>query len=66
MNCHRIDVAVTVQRFESRRNKWRFIYALKGEHVDGHNYIKAAREAGASAALVSTLQDDELPQLAGR
>ncbi len=37
--------------------------ALNGEHVDGHDYITTARKAGASAALVSTLQDDELPQL---
>lgn len=37
--------------------------ALKGEQVDGHNYIKTARLAGASAALVASRQDDELPQL---
>ena len=37
--------------------------ALDGEHVDGHDYLAAARKSGASAALVSTLQDDELPQL---
>jgi len=37
--------------------------ALDGEHVDGHDYIAAARQAGASAALVSKLQDDSLPQL---
>lgn len=37
--------------------------ALDGEHVDGHDYIAAARKAGASAALVSKLQDDELPQI---
>ncbi len=60
----RIDIAVTGTAIDSRKvtNGCLFI-ALKGEHVDGHNYIKAAREAGASAALVSTLQDDELPQL---
>lgn len=37
--------------------------ALDGEHVDGHDYVAAARKAGASAALVSKLQDDSLPQL---
>jgi len=37
--------------------------ALDGEHVDGHDYIDAARKAGASAALVSKLQDDSLPQI---
>jgi UDP-N-acetylmuramoyl-tripeptide--D-alanyl-D-alanine ligase len=37
--------------------------ALKGERVDGHDFIKQAREAGASAALVSKLQNDPLPQM---
>jgi len=37
--------------------------ALEGEQVDGHDYISTARKAGASAALVSRLQDDPLPQL---
>jgi len=37
--------------------------ALSGEYVDGHDYLASAREAGASAALVSELQDDVLPQL---
>ena len=37
--------------------------ALKGEHVDGHQFIAQAREAGACAALVSEKQNDELPQL---
>lgn len=37
--------------------------ALAGEQVDGHDYLAQARAAGASAALVSSLQDDELPQL---
>ncbi|MFW5451163.1 MAG: UDP-N-acetylmuramoyl-tripeptide--D-alanyl-D-alanine ligase [Methylophagaceae bacterium] len=37
--------------------------ALTGEHVDGHDYVSIARQAGASAAIVSTLQDDVLPQL---
>jgi len=37
--------------------------ALDGEHVDGHDYIAAARQAGASAALVTKIQNDSLPQL---
>ena len=37
--------------------------ALDGEYVDGHAFLVQARLAGASAALVSELQDDELPQL---
>jgi UDP-N-acetylmuramoyl-tripeptide--D-alanyl-D-alanine ligase len=37
--------------------------ALKGERVDGHDFLAQAREAGASAALVSELRDDDLPQL---
>jgi UDP-N-acetylmuramoyl-tripeptide--D-alanyl-D-alanine ligase len=37
--------------------------ALKGERVDGHDFLAQAREAGASAALVSELRDDALPQL---
>lgn len=37
--------------------------ALKGERVDGHDFIAQARQAGAIAALVSEIQDDELPQL---
>ena len=31
--------------------------------MDGHDYLAEARSAGASAALVSQLQDDDLPQL---
>ncbi len=37
--------------------------ALKGEHSDGHAHLAAAREAGASAALVSRYVDDPLPQI---
>jgi UDP-N-acetylmuramoyl-tripeptide--D-alanyl-D-alanine ligase len=37
--------------------------ALKGERVDGHDFLLQAKEAGASAALVSELRDDDLPQL---
>lgn len=37
--------------------------ALKGERVDGHDFLAQARESGAVAALVSELRDDPLPQL---
>jgi UDP-N-acetylmuramoyl-tripeptide--D-alanyl-D-alanine ligase len=37
--------------------------ALKGERVDGHDFLAQAREAGASAALVTETRDDPLPQL---
>ncbi len=37
--------------------------ALKGKHVDGHDYLETARQAGAAAALVSIKQDSDLPQL---
>ena len=60
-NC---NVMVTGAVIDSRQVKAGYLFiALKGERVDGHCYVAAARQAGASAALVSTLQDDELPQL---
>lgn len=37
--------------------------ALRGERVDGHDFLKAAKEAGASAALVERLMPVDLPQL---
>lgn len=37
--------------------------ALAGEHVDGRDYVTAARLAGAGAAIVSSPVDDPLPQL---
>ncbi len=58
------DVTVTGAVIDSRQIKVGDLFvALTGDHVDGHDYIAAAREAGASAALVSQQQDDELPQL---
>lgn len=58
------DITVTGAVIDSRKVEAGCLFvALPGEHVDGHDYISAARQAGASAALVSALQDDELPQL---
>ncbi|MDA3934513.1 MAG: UDP-N-acetylmuramoyl-tripeptide--D-alanyl-D-alanine ligase [Gammaproteobacteria bacterium] len=37
--------------------------ALPGAHVDGHDYLPAAAAAGAVAAVVSSLQPVDLPQL---
>jgi len=37
--------------------------ALKGEHVDGHNFVGSAAERGAVAAVVETVQDIALPQI---
>ncbi|SFC04510.1 UDP-N-acetylmuramoyl-tripeptide--D-alanyl-D-alanine ligase [Marinospirillum celere] len=37
--------------------------ALQGPRFDGHDFIAAAREAGASAALVERWVDDPLPQV---
>ena len=40
--------------------------ALKGERVDGHDFVAAAKAAGASAALVEHIVGVDLPQLAVR
>lgn len=37
--------------------------ALKGPNFDGHDFVAAARERGACAALVSQAQTTDLPQL---
>lgn len=37
--------------------------ALPGERVDGHDYLDAAREHGAAAALVGRVVDADLPQV---
>jgi len=58
------DCAVTGTAIDSRKVVAGDLFiALKGEHVDGHNYLAAARASGAVAALVSEPQEDDLPQL---
>jgi len=58
------DLMVTGTAIDSRKVEAGSLFiALSGEHVDGHHYLASARLAGASAALVSVKQDDELPQL---
>jgi UDP-N-acetylmuramoyl-tripeptide--D-alanyl-D-alanine ligase len=37
--------------------------AIKGERADGHDFLAAAQEKGAAAALVTRLVDSTLPQL---
>jgi UDP-N-acetylmuramoyl-tripeptide--D-alanyl-D-alanine ligase len=37
--------------------------ALRGERFDGHDYVEAARKAGAAGALVSQAQPSNLPQV---
>ena len=37
--------------------------AIRGERFDGHDYIKAAKNAGAVAALVETHVDCDIPQI---
>lgn len=56
--------SITGAAIDSRQVKVGDLFiALVGEQVDGHKYLAAARQAGATAALVSSKQDDELPQL---
>ena len=56
------DVTINGAVIDSRKvEAGNLFVALSGDYVDGHDYIAVAREAGASAALVSRLQDDELP-----
>jgi UDP-N-acetylmuramoyl-tripeptide--D-alanyl-D-alanine ligase len=59
-----VDVVITGTVIDSRKVLLGSLFvAINGEHVDGHDYIAAARQAGASAALVSVRQHDPLPQL---
>jgi UDP-N-acetylmuramoyl-tripeptide--D-alanyl-D-alanine ligase len=58
------NIVITGAKIDSRRIEFGDLFvALNGEHVDGHDYIQQAREAGAVAALVSEKQSDALPQI---
>lgn len=60
----KIDADVTGAVIDSRKVEDGSLFvALSGEYLDGHDYLDQARLAGASAALVSELRDDDLPQL---
>ena len=59
-----INLAITGAAIDSRKVKRGDLFvAIVGDHDDGHDYVSAARKAGASAALVNKLQKDNLPQL---
>lgn len=58
------DVAFTAVGTDSRRLSAGMLFvALVGPHFDGHDFVAAARERGACAALVSRPVADPLPQL---
>ena len=58
------QAVITGAQIDSRKvGKNDLFVALAGERVDGHDYIAQARQAGASAALVTHYVDDQLPQL---
>ena len=62
---HGEDTAVDSFVVDSRQVTPGSLYvALPGERVDGHDFLQAARDAGATAALVTGLQDvDGLTQI---
>lgn len=58
------DVAFTAVVTDSRRLSSGMLFvALIGPNFDGHDFVAAARERGACAALVSRPVDDPLPQV---
>ena len=44
-----------------KAKKGSLFVAIKGERLDGHSFVKAAKEAGAAAALVSEDVDCGIP-----
>lgn len=55
---------ITGFNIDSRQiKKGELFFALRGEHVDGHDYLVAAKEKGATAAVVEKVQDVDMPQL---
>ncbi len=58
------DVLVRGMCIDTRKlSPGELFLAMPGEHVDGHDYLAQARQAGASAALVSRFVEDPLPQV---
>ena len=58
------DVAFTAVSTDTRQLPPSALFvALTGPNFDGHDFVAAARERGACAALVSRPVDDPLPQL---
>ncbi|PWG65178.1 UDP-N-acetylmuramoyl-tripeptide--D-alanyl-D-alanine ligase [Spiribacter halobius] len=57
------DSEITAAGIDSRRLPPGALFvALPGSRHDGHEFVAAAREAGAAAALVTRFVDDPLPQ----
>ncbi len=58
------DIEISGTAIDSRKVVLGSLFiAIVGENVDGHDYISAAKKAGASAALVSKITTDGLAQL---
>lgn len=58
------DVQVTGVAIDTRRVRQGDLFvALKGEHVDGHDFLAEAAARGAVAALVTHQVDSDLPQV---
>jgi len=58
------DWRITGMALDNRKtNPGDLFIALKGENDDGHDYVAAAADAGAVAALVSRKVDAPIPQL---
>jgi UDP-N-acetylmuramoyl-tripeptide--D-alanyl-D-alanine ligase len=58
------DISVNGAVIDTRKvEAGNLFVALKGERVDGHDFLAQARESGAVAALVSEQRDDALPQI---
>ncbi|WEN16148.1 UDP-N-acetylmuramoyl-tripeptide--D-alanyl-D-alanine ligase [Rhodanobacter sp. AS-Z3] len=58
------DVEVTGVAIDTRKLKQGDLFvAIKGEHVDGHDYLAEAAARGAVAAMVTRKVDSELPQV---
>jgi UDP-N-acetylmuramoyl-tripeptide--D-alanyl-D-alanine ligase len=61
---HGADTDVTSFAIDTRRIQQGDLFvALPGEHVDGHDFVAAAAEKGAAAALVTRPVNVDLPQV---
>lgn len=63
INCS-CDISIKGISIDSRRVKeFDLFAALKGQKVDGHDFLEMAAKNGAAAALVSRAVDYEIPQI---
>lgn len=61
---HGNDAEVTGVAIDTRKlEPGQMFVAIKGEHVDGHDYLAEAAARGAVAAMVTRRVDSDLPQL---